>query len=143
MVVSQEEKVTSGIIEVGTDTLNHLTGHLNPVLIKIDVEGFEANVIEGADQVLEKDSLLALILERNEEYNRYGYNRDYLQRHLRDYGFVSHRYNPFKRALLAFDQSVTASNNVLYLKSKNLTLIKERLFAAAPFLVKRIRKEGI
>lgn len=132
-VVSQEEKNMSGIIEVDTDTLNHLAGHLDPVLIKIDVEGFEANVIKGAGQVLEKDSLLALILESG----------NYLQRRLQDYGFVAHRYDPFRRALLAFDQNARASNNVLYIKSRNSTLIKERLLAAAPFFVKRIRKIGI
>lgn len=143
-VVTQEEKSHGcGIIEVRTDTLNHLAGHLNPVLIKIDVEGFEANVIEGADRVLQKDSLLALILERNEERNRYGYDENYLRRCLQDYGFAPHRYDPFKRVLFAFDQNVTPSNNVLYLRNKNFTLIKERLFTAPPFFVKRIRKEGI
>lgn len=142
-VVSQGETVTGGAVEVSTDTLNHLAGHLNPALIKIDVEGFEANVIEGADQVLEKESLLALILERNEEDNRYGYNGNDLQRRLRDYGFAPHRYDPFKRVLLAFNQNLAASNNVLYLRSKQLTLIKECLFKAPPFFVKRIRKEGI
>lgn len=142
-VISQKEKVTDGIIEVEVDTLDHLAGHLNPALLKIDVEGFEANVIEGADQVLRRDSILALIVERNKGQNRYGYQGNYLQERLQDNGFAPHRYDPFQRTLLAFDQNAAASNNVLYLKNKNLTLIKERFFTAPPFFVKRIRKEGI
>jgi FkbM family methyltransferase len=142
-VVSQEEKLACGTVEVSTDTLNNLVGHLDPVLIKMDVEGFEANVIEGADQVLQKDSPLALILERTDEHNRYGYDGNHLRQHLCDYGFTPYRYDPFKRVLITSDQNVTTSQNILYLKGKNLTHIQKRVFTAAPFFVKRIRKEGI
>jgi len=142
-VVSQEEKVTGGMIEVSTDTLNHLAGHLNPVLIKIDVEGFESSVIEGADQVLKKDSLLALILEKNDENDRYGYQENFAHDCLYDCGFEPYCYDPFKRILIPFNQNATISNNVLYLKKKNLELIKDRILTAPPFFVKRIRKEGI
>lgn len=142
-VVCAGEKVSGGTIEIDTDTLNHLAGHLNPVLIKIDVEGFEANVLDGGDQVLQKDSLLALILEKNEENNRYSFNGIYLQDRLLNFGFEPYRYDPFRRTLFISEQNVTASNNVLYLKRNKLSLIKERLLTAAPFFVKRIRKEGI
>ncbi len=49
--------------EVALQSLDSMLKNLAPVLIKMDVEGYEAEVIQGAQETLRRPSLLALQLE--------------------------------------------------------------------------------
>ena len=63
------------IIKVPVDTLdNILVGQKTPVLLKIDVEGFETEVNKGATQTLQRNDLKAIIIELNGSGSRYGYD---------------------------------------------------------------------
>ena len=70
----------------------------SPTIIKIDVEGWEAEVIRGAAEVLGRSDPMALIIELCDG-DRYGFDEDEIDETLRAYGFAPVIYNPLERHL--------------------------------------------
>jgi hypothetical protein len=69
-----------------------------PTIIKIDVEGWEAEVIRGAAEVLGRSAPMALIIELCDG-DRYGFDEDEVDETLRAHGFGPVIYNPLDRNL--------------------------------------------
>jgi Met-10+ like-protein len=100
------EKVTEAesslpCVEVRVDTLDALIGARVPVLIKIDVEGFEMEVIHRAKHALESPTLLGVIMELNGSGIRYGFDDRTRHGMMLDIGFRPFRYDPLKKGLTA------------------------------------------
>jgi hypothetical protein len=70
-------------------------------MMKIDVEGFEANVIQGAPALLVQPLLQAVLIELNGLGARYGFSDADIHARLLDFGFHPVRYEPFDRRLVA------------------------------------------
>jgi FkbM family methyltransferase len=87
-----------------------------PKLIKIDVEGFETEVIAGAARTLAASGLRALILELNGSGARYGLDEDRLRRHIQGLGFRACRYDPFERRLTDLGGVRPSSGNTLFVR---------------------------
>lgn len=115
-VVADSEQVDN-VVEVPVVTLNELLENQEPLLIKIDVEGFEANVIAGADKVFFKLSLLAVIMELNGSGERYGFDEDPLHEKMLSFGFRSYSYSPFERQLVSLNGKKSNSGNTLYVRN--------------------------
>jgi FkbM family methyltransferase len=79
-----------GTRKVHLTTLDECVNCMDPVLIKLDVEGYEAEVIAGASATLRKPSLLAIQMETVDETVR---------AQLDDLGFQKALYDPFARRL--------------------------------------------
>jgi FkbM family methyltransferase len=88
-----------------------------PSLVKIDVEGFETEVIGGMKNVLLSDSLKAIIIELNGSGGRYGYDESLIHKTLLEYSFKPFHYDPFERKLTELNSY--GSNNTLYLRDLN------------------------
>ena len=73
-VVNGQEQTQSNTCDVHVESLDDVIGGLKPVLIKIDVEGFEREVVAGAQKTLSEKSLLAVIMELNGSGDRYDYD---------------------------------------------------------------------
>jgi FkbM family methyltransferase len=111
-------------IQVPVDTLDGiLEKEKDPVLLKIDVEGFETDVLNGASQTLQKNNLKAIIIELNGSGSKYGYNEAHLHEKLIDMGYHPYRYSPFQRELTAIDQFGT--HNTIYIK--DIDFVQERV----------------
>ncbi|MEE3718384.1 FkbM family methyltransferase [Tumidithrix elongata RA019] len=109
-VVNEQYIGTS--IEVPVKSLDQILEALKPTLIKIDVEGYEPEVIQGAINTLMCGSLLAILLETvNTE----------IEETLQKAGFRAAGYDPFKKALLMPSSSLL-SNNYLWIKNCNQVL---------------------
>jgi FkbM family methyltransferase len=88
------------LIEVNINTLdNILLSEISPCILKIDVEGFETEVLLGAEKTLNDTNLKAIIIELNGSGSRYGYDEIKLHEMLLDFGFSSYTYNPLNRKL--------------------------------------------
>lgn len=115
------------VINVEVTTLdNLLAGRDCPLLIKIDVEGFETEVIKGAEGLFKNPALKALIIELNGSGKRYGYNEMNIHDKLVEYNFKPYTYEPFTRSLESIDSIDT--HNTIYVRDADFVL--QRLKAA-------------
>ena len=110
-------------IEVPVKSLDHILEQLQPTLIKIDVEGFEPEVIEGARKTLTLNSVLAVLLETVDLK---------IEKTLRESGFEPASYDPFQRELKISVNNHLSSN---YLWIRNLSEIKDRCKSAPRYQV--------
>jgi FkbM family methyltransferase len=88
-VVSLSEARDEATTDVEVNTLDNVVAEAEPALIKIDVEGFETEVIAGAEKVLSKKSLLAVIMELNGSGCRYNYDESKLYEGMLDNVFTA------------------------------------------------------
>jgi FkbM family methyltransferase len=102
-------------VEVPVRPLDDIVGDSEPLCIKIDVEGFEMAIVEGARDILSKRSLLAVIMELNGNQERYDYDESALHQSMLDFGFRPFSYCPFSRELVPLDGKNHKTWNTLYL----------------------------
>ncbi|MGN6343328.1 MAG: FkbM family methyltransferase [Ginsengibacter sp.] len=92
--------INPNTIEVRMVTIDSiLEDKKKPSLIKIDVEGFETEVLNGMQNTLENYELKAVIIELNGSGNRYGYDEKRIHQKFLSLGFNAYQYDPFERQL--------------------------------------------
>jgi FkbM family methyltransferase len=117
----------SNTVEVNVQTLdNALKETASPILIKIDVEGFENDVIKGAQKVLSSEGLKAIIIELNGCGSKYGFDEAVIHDCLIDFGFLPYSYNPITRNLRLLDNH--GEFNTIYIR--DIEFVQNRLIAA-------------
>jgi len=131
-VVTDPANANQEIIDVDVVTLDEVLGNRNPVLIKIDTEGFEMAVLQGAVSTLAHSSMMALIIELNGACKRYGIDEKDIHAFVIARGFVPISYNPFERSY-SLKPSFNAHGNTIYIK--NETEVKKRIVGARKFRV--------
>jgi FkbM family methyltransferase len=102
-------------VEVPVRTLDDLLGASTPLLIKIDVEGHERSVLQGAPRTLGNPGLLAVVMETNGSGARYGIGDDQLVALMRHHGFSAYGYDPFGRRLL---DGAQADGNTVFVRDR-------------------------
>jgi FkbM family methyltransferase len=133
-----EREMTRDRVDVPSNTLDSVVAELQPRLIKIDVEGFEHNVISGATNVLSRESLYAVIVELNGSGKRYGFDDMLVHKRMLEYGFNVFSYAPHTRTLCRRDSSLK-DGNTLYIR--DVDAVERRLSSAAPFKIRRLSIE--
>jgi FkbM family methyltransferase len=129
--LDKENGRETSLVQVPVETLDHLlVDKKAPLLLKIDVEGFEQEVINGAAGVLGDKNLKAIIIELNGCGLRYGFEDINIHEQLKSYGFVSYLYNPFKRELQIAEGF--GKFNTIYLR--DMDLVQKRLKTAESFI---------
>lgn len=98
VLLNNEESNNSSKVIV--DTLDSILINSIPTLLKIDVEGFELEVLKGASKTLSNPELKAIIIELNRSGSIYGYSDAEIDMMLKDLGFESYTYEPFQRSLM-------------------------------------------
>ena len=109
-------EAADGAVEVPVHPLDAVLAGQSPTLIKIDVEGFETEVLAGAERALADPGLLAVIMELNGSGGRYGFDEDALHRNLLGRGFATYRYRPFERNLEPLHGARSGGGNTLYVR---------------------------
>jgi FkbM family methyltransferase len=111
------------VTEVPVDSLDNLFRGKNINLLKIDVEGFEANVINGATLTLERPELKIIIMETNGLSDQYEFGQNYIHNKLLVLGFVPYNYLPAERKLT----KITSTNpeNTIYIR--DLSFVENRI----------------
>jgi FkbM family methyltransferase len=102
------------IIQINIDKADNVFSGRKPALLKIDVEGFETEVLNGASEILSTPSLKAIIIELNGSGDKYGYNDDLIHESLLTYGFYPYEYDPPGRTLNKIENP--NSQNVIYVR---------------------------
>jgi FkbM family methyltransferase len=125
--VLNEEK--EGSIKVSIDTIDNICASIKevPNLIKIDVEGFETKVINGASKSLKEPKLKAIIMELNGSGNRYGFDEHQLHQRMLDLKFKPYHYDPFER-VLHHRAARSLHGNTIYVR--DIEIVNKRLKSA-------------
>ncbi|MDQ0967622.1 FkbM family methyltransferase [Flavobacterium sp. W4I14] len=133
-----------------SDTTNHVVEHIDqnvslvdivpldqfyetfkPSLLKIDVEGFETEVIRGAAKILADKTLIAIIIELNGSGTRYGFDEKKIHDDLLNHDFNPFEYNPLTRTLKKIESY--GSKNTIYIR--DLDSVMSRLNSAKPIKI--------
>lgn len=123
-VANEDEEET---IKVTIETLDEiLINQEIPLLLKIDVEGFETEVIKGAFNTLQNKELKAIIIELNGSGTRYGYDEHKIHDEFVVLGFRLFLYNPISRELSPLNTFGT--HNTIYIR--DIDFVKNRLITA-------------
>jgi hypothetical protein len=85
-------------------------------LIKIDVEDFETEVLQGAKGILNNQNLKAIIIELKGSGWKYGFDENNIHKELLSFGFTPHQYEPFTRKLTEVDKP--GSENTIYVRDR-------------------------
>lgn len=105
-------------------TLDSALADRGPTVMKIDVEGWEVPVLEGASATLERPELLLCIIEVNDAVESYGYSREDVHEVMRGFGFRPYTYVPDGRELLSgVDHD---ANNVLFIRDLDAVIERVR-----------------
>lgn len=105
----------------------------SPCVVKIDVEGFETEVVHGARGLLARRASLAFLIELAGHGATYGYDESVLRKELENHGYIACRYDAKQRKLsrIAEEGSRAASPNMLFVRDMDET--RERLESAPAF----------
>lgn len=130
--VATSEDAFSATCTTRVTTLDVLLADETPVVMKIDVEGYETRVIDGALNILEKPSLLAVIMETNGSGKRYGFDEAVLHKRMGISGFTAFSYSPPNRELAEL-ATPNSQGNTIWVREP--TEVRRRIVAAPFFSV--------
>jgi len=113
-------------VTVQLNSLDNALHGMSPSLIKIDVEGYESQVLEGAQQILQNQALNAVIVELNGSGSRYGYDDSKIVELMLNHDFRTYSYDPLNRTLTGvLGGKNLKSGNTLFIR--NRSFVEERL----------------
>ncbi len=120
----EERALAQNVIEVPIISIDEtVLKNSIPLLVKIDVEGFETEVLNGMTTTLNNRNLKGIIIELNGSGGRYGYDENLIHQKLINAGFRAFAYDPFNRHLKEiYEHGIF---NTLYLR--DIDFIKERI----------------
>jgi FkbM family methyltransferase len=127
--VVAEPQEAAAAVRVAVTTLDSALSESTPTLIKIDVEGYETSVIDGADRTLRSPTLRAVLMELNGSGARYGFDDRRLHKRMLRYDFTPAAYDPARRELRHREWHGSSEGNLLYVR--DLESLRSRL-ADAP-----------
>ena len=113
-------------IDVPIKSVDEIVGSNVPSLIKIDVEGYETEVLKGAMNTLKNTKLKALIIELNGSGGRYGFDENDIHNLLIDLKLSPYEYAPFERKLKKIDRF--GSYNTIYIR--DIDFVNDRIINA-------------
>lgn len=122
-VIASDELTNTNSEEIEVITVDSLLIYGSPALIKIDVEGYETEVLKGMQQTLSNPLLKCIIIELMGNGVRYGFDEYEIHKAIIERGFVCCTYDPFSRALSETKQ--THSSNSIY--CRDINFIKNRI----------------
>lgn len=112
--VIRDEDKNIDYLEIKQDTLDNLLKDDFPSLMKIDVEGYELNVIKGANAILKNEKLKIILIETNGLSKKYQINESEIFSELKKYNFEAYQYLPLDRTLQKIEQF--KNNNTIFIR---------------------------
>jgi FkbM family methyltransferase len=119
IIIGETQRVTT---QVEISTLDEISRNISPTLIKVDVEGWEAEVLTGGLKTLQNPKLLGLILELNESGLRYGFSDAEIVETLKSFEFEPYSYDPLKRSLRRLPGKNRKGRNTIFIRDEVETM---------------------
>lgn len=115
-------KNETDFLRIQVKKLDDILKDKSPVLMKIDVEGFEYFVLKGATTTLEKESLKYIIIEMNNSTLNFGYTNEEVLEFLFSYGFKPIQYDVKNKKINEVESYNLDKFNTIFIR-KNLDVI--------------------
>lgn len=119
------------VIDVPVQKFDEILDLEAPSFMKIDVEGFETEVLKGMEKALENEHLKIILIEMNGTGKNYGYDDSNIHRRLTLNGFSPYQYQPFERELKL--RTSMNSNNALYIR--DIEFVRNRIKKANKIVI--------
>ena len=120
-----------GVIEIPVKIIDEVFEDLIPVIMKMDIEGYEWPALNGAKKVLASDHLKAIIIELNGCGNSFGFSDVNTHNMLLSYKFKPYYYDPFKRSFTVLTHF--GNHNTIYIK--DIEWAKQRVSEAKKYKI--------
>lgn len=131
--VAPGEENAGDTVSVSVTTIDEICHDQVPALVKIDVEGYESFVLDGAARTFHSPELKAVVMEVNGSGERYGMSdRDLIKRML-DLGFHAVHYDPWERKITPAAKLERYEGNLIF--ARDLTWIENRCASSPRYLV--------
>ncbi len=103
-------------IKIEVTTLDSELDKNEKYFFKIDVEGFEYNVIEGGKKTLTSSNTIALIIELNNSGEEFGHSNEEIHNKLLSFNFKPVSYDPVNRSVRILNSYNKHGGNTIYVK---------------------------
>ena len=113
--------IEAEIVQPDTNFRGYITSN---TMLKIDTEGFELNVLQGADKLLSDPLVKVILIEMNES--------EKIHELLTAKGFTACSYDPRTREVAITDHHAKA--NIIYVK--DILFVRERVLSAEKFAIR-------
>ena len=114
-------------VKVNVDTIDSFIGDTMPIAAKIDVEGYEKFVLEGASTFFKKEEVKVLILELNNSGKAFGISDIDIYNLVLSFGYKPYKYDPKKRMIYELKAYNKHKFNTLFIKDYD-------------FIIKRVKE---
>jgi FkbM family methyltransferase len=118
-------------LTVEVSTLDEIVRVVAPAVAKIDVEGFETQVIEGAAATLRNPLLHSVVMELNGSGARYGFDESRIMETMFAHGFRTYAYDWLERRLVHLDGKNVNTGNTLFIRDERF--VADRIASAPTF----------
>ncbi|WP_395043416.1 FkbM family methyltransferase [Flavobacterium sp.] len=112
-------------IQIPVSTIDLISLNETIALIKMDVEGYEKFVLNGASKTLQNTNLKAIIIELNNSGKKYGILDEEVYQLIVNYGFLPYKYNPVEKELIQLESYNTTQFNTIFIR--DLPFVKNRI----------------
>ncbi|MFK7050328.1 Methyltransferase domain protein [Flavobacterium columnare] len=96
--------------------LDEVLINVNPTMLKIDVEGYELFVLQGADQILKAPSLKYILIEINNSSTKFNVEDEVIHDTLLLYGFKPCKYDVVMNKMILIETFRKDKFNTLYIR---------------------------
>jgi FkbM family methyltransferase len=97
--VLNKDEINGNHVEVEVRPLDDICEQRRPTMIKIDVEGFESEIVAGGVETFACPELNVVFMELRGHGKRYGFDEIVLDKHMREIGFSAWIYDPLHRII--------------------------------------------
>lgn len=122
----------TNLIDVRVERLDDIISLNKPTLIKIDVEGYETEVVEGMHKTLANEHLKAVIIELMGSGWIYDHDEKDIHEEFLSFGFLAYAYDPYSKTLEKL--ATYGDNNTIYVK--DFDFVSERLKSSKSFKIR-------
>lgn len=128
---------------VSVDTIDNIiwSQKFSPTLMKIDVEGFEKTVLDGAHVLLKSQALKVILIELNDSGMKYGVTDEEVAKMIIQSGFVGCDYDYNKNRLFKNESYRSTRQNTIFVRDieeANLKLSEKKEYRKIRILNKLI-----